>query len=276
MIVPGSRTASMSRLRRLADARIGRGVHLSAKSAKLPPSRLLIYVGPPPYLDRLACTHAPPPGKVAPTVRTAIHTVLFWAYFALCMPLFFAVALPLWLVTLPFDKNGRILHAFTCFWGGQYVFLNPMWRLHVEGRENVDRKKAYVFCSSHQSAGDIPVLFGLFLPFKFVSKSSNFKAPFLGWNMALNRYVPLVRGDRGSVTKMMTTCRSWLDRGVSVLMFPEGTRSKTGELLPFKPGAFALAKEANVPVVPIVISGTIEAVPPDAILRQTGIVHVYV
>jgi 1-acyl-sn-glycerol-3-phosphate acyltransferase len=59
-------------------------------------------------------------------------------------------------------------------------------------------------------------------------------------------------------------------------MFPEGTRSKTGDLLPFKPGAFTLAKEADVPVVPIVISGTIEAVPPNAVLSQKGIVHVYV
>jgi 1-acyl-sn-glycerol-3-phosphate acyltransferase len=209
-------------------------------------------------------------------MRTALHTFLFWAYFALCMPFFFAIALPLWLVTLPFDRNGRILHNFTCLWGGQYVFMNPMWRLHVEGRENVDRKKAYVLCSSHQSSGDVPVLFGLFLPFKFVSKAINFKAPFLGWNMTLNRYIPLVRGDKSSVTKMMATCRSWLDRGVSVLMFPEGTRSKTGDLLPFKPGAFTLAKEANVPVVPIVICGTIDAVPPNAVLSHKGIVHVHV
>jgi len=192
------------------------------------------------------------------------------------MPFFFAVALPLWFVTLPFDKNGRVLHTFTCLWGGHYVFLNPMWHLHVEGRRVVDRTKPYVYCSSHQSAGDIPVLFGLFLPFKFVSKSSNFKAPFLGWNMVLNRYVAVARGNRRSVTKMMEPCRRWLARGASILMFPEGTRSKTGALLPFKPGAFTLAKEANVPVVPIVICGTIDAVPPDAVLRQRGVVHVYV
>ncbi len=209
-------------------------------------------------------------------MRTWVHTVLFWSYFVLMMPVFFAVALPLWLVTLPFDPNGRILHYFSCFWGGQYVWMNPMWRLHVEGRENVDPRKAYVFCSSHQSSGDIPVLFSLFLPFKFVSKAVNFKAPFLGWNMSLNRYVPLVRGDKKSIEQMMEKCRGWLARRVSVLMFPEGTRSKTGQLLPFKPGAFVLAKEADVPVVPIVICGTIEAVPPDAILRQKGIVHVYV
>jgi 1-acyl-sn-glycerol-3-phosphate acyltransferase len=214
--------------------------------------------------------------QTAAFVRTLVHTVLFWTYFVLVMPLFFAVALPIWLVTLPFDKNGRILHNFTCFWGGHYVFVNPMWRIHVEGRENVDRKKAYVFCSNHQSAGDIPVLFGLFLPFKFVSKHTNFRAPFLGWNMSLNRYVSLVRGDRKSVANMMRACAAWLQRNVSVLMFPEGTRSRTGHLLPFKAGAFKLAKDARVPVVPIVIDGTIQAVPRNAILAQQGIVHVYV
>jgi 1-acyl-sn-glycerol-3-phosphate acyltransferase len=209
-------------------------------------------------------------------VRTALHTVLFWSYFVLCMPFFFAVALPLWLVTLPFDRNGRVLHQFTCFWGGQYVFMNPMWRMTVEGRENLDATKAYVFCSNHQSSGDIPVLFGTFLPFKFVSKHSNFRAPYLGWNMSLNRYVKLVRGDARSVALMMAECRGWLDRGVSVMMFPEGTRSRTGRMLPFKPGAFALAKQAGVPIVPIVIDGTFEAVPPDAVLRQKGIVRVRV
>ena len=214
--------------------------------------------------------------QTAELVRTLVHTVLFWAYFVLVMPLFFAVALPLWLVTLPFDRNGRILHIFTCFWGGHYVFVNPMWRVRVEGRENVDRKKAYVFCSNHQSAGDIPVLFGTFLPFKFVSKHTNFWAPFLGWNMSLNRYVSLVRGDRKSVAHMMRACAGWLQRNVSVLMFPEGTRSRTGHLLPFKAGAFRLAKDASVPIVPIVIDGTIEAVPRNAILCQKGIVHVNV
>jgi 1-acyl-sn-glycerol-3-phosphate acyltransferase len=218
----------------------------------------------------------PPLGQTAGLVRTLLHTLFFWTYFVFVMPLFFAVALPLWLVTLPFDRNGRILHSFTCFWGGHYVFVNPMWRIHIDGREHVDRKKAYVFCSNHQSAGDIPVLFGLFLPFKFVSKHSNFRAPFLGWNMTLNRYVSLVRGDRKSVASMMRACAGWLGRNVSVLMFPEGTRSRTGHLLPFKAGAFTLAKDANVPVIPIVIDGTIEAVPRNAILSQKGIVHVYV
>jgi 1-acyl-sn-glycerol-3-phosphate acyltransferase len=209
-------------------------------------------------------------------VRTILHTTLFWSYFVLCMPIFFVGALVIFVVTLPFDPNGRVLHAYTCFWGGQYVFVNPMWRLEILGRERLDRKRAYVYCANHQSSGDIPVLFGTFLPFKFVSKHTNFRAPFLGWNMALNRYVRLVRGDAASIASMMAECKKWLDRGVSVMMFPEGTRSRTGRFLPFKPGAFALALEAKVPIVPIVIDGTFEAVPPDAVLRQRGIVNVRV
>ncbi len=209
-------------------------------------------------------------------MRTALHTTLFWSYFVLSMPFFFAGALVLFVVTLPFDRNGRVLHQYTCFWGGHYVFVNPMWRLDIQGRARLPKGKAFVFCSNHQSSGDIPVLFGTFLPFKFVSKHTNFKAPFLGWNMALNRYVRLVRGDAASTAAMMAECKGWLDRGVSVMMFPEGTRSRSGHFLPFKPGAFALAMQANVAVVPIVIDGTFEAVPPDAVLRHKGIVNVRV
>jgi 1-acyl-sn-glycerol-3-phosphate acyltransferase len=209
-------------------------------------------------------------------VRTFLHTTLFWGYFVLSMPFFFAVALVLFVLTLPFDRNGRVLHAFTCFWGGHYVRINPMWRLKIAGREQLDKRRAYVYCANHQSSGDIPVIFATMLPFKFVSKHSNFRAPFLGWNMYLNRYVRLVRGDSSSATKMLAECKRWLDRGVSVMMFPEGTRSRTGRMLPFKQGAFVLALEAKVPVVPIVIDGSLEAVPIDWVLRQRGVLDVRV
>jgi 1-acyl-sn-glycerol-3-phosphate acyltransferase len=192
------------------------------------------------------------------------------------MPVFFVGALAVFLVTLPFDRNGRILHSYTCFWGGHYVLINPMWRFDLRGRKNIEPGKAYVYCANHQSSGDIPVLFATMLEFKFVSKHSNFKAPFLGWNMSLNRYIRLVRGDAASGAKMLAECKAWLERGVSVMMFPEGTRSKTGYMLPFKQGAFVLAKEAGVPVVPIVIDGSFEAVPPDWVLRQKGVVDVRV
>jgi 1-acyl-sn-glycerol-3-phosphate acyltransferase len=203
-----------------------------------------------------------------------LHTTLFWSYLALMLPVLFVPALAVFLVTFPFDRNGRILHYFTCLWCGHHVWTNPMWRLDVRGKQNIDRRRAYVYASNHQSAGDIPALFTLLLPFKFVSKHTNFWVPFLGWNMYLNRYVRLVRGDVVSIRQMMIDCRGWLARGVSIMMFPEGTRSPDGRMLPFRLGAFRLAQEAKVPVVPIVIDGTLEALPKDGVLRQTKVLPI--
>jgi 1-acyl-sn-glycerol-3-phosphate acyltransferase len=94
-----------------------------------------------------------------------------------------------------------------------------------------------------------------------VSKASNFGIPFIGWNMRLNRYVSLVRGDKESIARMVQACEEWLDRGVPVLLFPEGTRSPDGEVRAFKDGAFRMAIGRQVPVIPIVLSGTGDVLP---------------
>jgi len=96
--------------------------------------------------------------------------------------------------------------------------------------------------SNHQSQLDTLVAFGLFFPFKWISKAEVFRLPFIGWNMTLNRYIKLKRGDRKSIQKMMTECEKMISKGNSLYFFPEGTRSKTGIIKPFKPGAFILAK----------------------------------
>ena len=115
--------------------------------------------------------------------------------------------------------------------------------------------------SNHQSLGDILVLFGLWRPFKWVSKASNFNIPFIGWNMRLNRYVQLVRGDKESIATMMRTCEEWLRRGVPLLLFPEGTRSPDGQVKAFKDGAFRLSIAERVPLIPIALAGTADILP---------------
>src|SRR5262249_20574043 len=155
-------------------------------------------------------------------------SIFFWSYFVLSSAILFAIALPLWLLTLPFDWNGRLLHLYSCAWAAHYLYVNPLWRVTVEKRAKVDRSRAFVIVSNHQSFADILVLYATYLPFKWVSKSSVFWVPFIGWHMVLNRYVPLKRGDKASIEKMAGRCRAWLQRGVSVLIFPEGTRSKDG------------------------------------------------
>ena len=191
----------------------------------------------------------------------ALYSIAYWIFLCTTCALYFAGALLIWLVTLPFDRDRRVLHLYSCLWAQTYFWCNPLWRLRIDGRDKLPWRGPAVIAANHQSLGDILVLFGLFRPFKWVSKASVFKVPFLGWNMWLNGYVGLVRGDKESIAKMMEHCRYWLRRGVPVLLFPEGTRSPDGEVKPFKDGAFRLACELDVPLIPIALTGTADTLP---------------
>ena len=190
-----------------------------------------------------------------------VGSVLFWGFIAVTSVLLFPVALLLWAFTRPFDPRTRALHQFTCFWASLYTWFTPVWRVHVSGKENIRRDATYVMVANHLSLVDILVLFRLFVPFSWVSKEENFRVPFIGWNMRLNGYIPLRRGDKASAAVMMDACRDTLRGGTSIMMFPEGTRSRTGELQSFKPGAFQLALETGSPLLPIVLDGSQRALP---------------
>jgi len=190
-----------------------------------------------------------------------LFSYAYWAVIGLTCPFFFVGAILVWLVTLPFDRRKVVLHMYSCAWALFYVTLNPIWRLDVTGREHLPWRGPAVIVANHASLIDILVLFGLLRPFKWVSKAENFKIPFVGWNMTLNGYVPLVRGDRASVIDMLATCSRLLDKGSPVLFFPEGTRSKDGQLRPFKDGAFELSIQHGVPLIPVAVHGTSAALP---------------
>jgi len=115
--------------------------------------------------------------------------------------------------------------------------------------------------ANHLSLLDILVLFRTFLHFKWVSKIEVFRLPFIGWNMSLNGYIKLKRGDRASVVQMLDNCEKALARGSSIMMFPEGTRSPTGKMRDFKTGAFEIAVRTRTPLQPILIQGTARALP---------------
>ncbi|HEX5909474.1 MAG TPA: lysophospholipid acyltransferase family protein, partial [Thermoleophilaceae bacterium] len=166
-----------------------------------------------------------------------------------------------WLVTLPLDRRKVVLHLYSCAWAVFFVALNPLWRLNVTRRDLLPWKGPAVIVANHASLVDILVVFDLFRPFKWVSKIENFKIPFVGWNMRLNGYVPLLRGDRDSVVAMLARCSELLGKGNPVLFFPEGTRSKDGQMRPFKDGAFELAMEHRVPLIPVSVHGTSRALP---------------
>jgi 1-acyl-sn-glycerol-3-phosphate acyltransferase len=174
---------------------------------------------------------------------------------------FYIIAALLRLVTYPFDRRLRLLHLFTCFWASLYTWIMPPWRIRTEGRENVRKNATYMVVSNHQSQLDILVAFRLFFHYKWVSKIEIFKVPLIGWNMTLNRYVRLRRGDKESIDQMMRDCEERIDEGSSVFFFPEGTRSPDGAIKQFKMGAFILAKKKKIPILPIVVSGTNKALP---------------
>ena len=183
-------------------------------------------------------------------------SAVFWPYLVASSMVLFVPALGIFLATAAFDKKRRLLSRFTAEWGAHYLERAPFASVHVTGRENVDPNRTLIYVSNHQSMSDTLAVFSVRAPALWVSKIENFYAPFLGWNMALNGFIPLKRGHLPSIMRMFRRCLARLREGHSLLVFPEGTRSLDGNLRHFYRGAFALATRANVSIVPIVLEGT--------------------
>lgn len=197
-----------------------------------------------------------------------VATFWYWLVF-LPTASFGVVLLALFrLVTTPFDPDARWSHAFLSRWTHQYLKVWPGWRVRVIGEEKLP-KTACVLVANHQSAMDVVACLGLHHSFKFVSKASLKSVPIIGLAMRLARYVFVERGALPSTRRMVEQSRDWLKRGISLLVFPEGTYSGGEKLLPFKRGAFSLAISEQVPLVPVVLRGTSEVVFEDGPLMGT-------
>ncbi|MGA7757683.1 MAG: lysophospholipid acyltransferase family protein [Ilumatobacteraceae bacterium] len=163
------------------------------------------------------------------------------------------------LVTMPFDKGayaaGYLFRKLTV----AHERLTPLWKFRTSGTLPDDMRRPYVVVSNHESFVDILLISHLPTEMKWMSKIEILRIPLVGWMMRLARDIPLERGDAESIAKAMEASRERLSTNVSVMIFPEGTRSKTGELRPFKTGAFRLAIEAQVPILPLAVYGTRDA-----------------
>lgn len=197
-----------------------------------------------------------------------ILSSLFWLFIIVSSLALLPIAFLIWAATVLIDRRLVLLHRFTCFWASLYTWLNPVWRVRIEGREKIRSDTAYVMVANHMSLLDILVLFRLFKHFKWVSKIENFRVPAIGLNMMMNRYIKLRRGDAASVEQMLRECVRTLREGSSIMMFPEGTRSADGRLKAFKHGAFTLALETCKPLLPIVLTGTSDALPKRGFVLQ--------
>jgi len=174
--------------------------------------------------------------------------------------LFFVVFL-LNILLFPFDKKKKITHAQCFWWSDAVIGLNPFWELKVSGLENIDHKRTYVIISNHQSMADIAVLYQTKMQFKWVAKASLFKVPFIGWCLGLIKHIKLLRGDFASIKEIYHQASQWLRKDISVLFFPEGTRSSTDKMNEFQNGAFKLAIKEKKPILPIYLAGTRDAIP---------------
>lgn len=203
-----------------------------------------------------------------------VYNLLYWPYLITSCVILFVPALVLYLLSAPFDDKRRVLHAYTCMWGGHYLARAPFASVSVE--RDAPPTTACIFVSNHQSMVDILAVFATNLSFLWVSKIENFYVPFLGWNMLLNRYIPLKRGYLPSIVRMVRTCLSRLKEGHNLFVFPEGTRSPDGNLLPFYAGAFRIAVRAQVPIVPVVLEGTASILKKHSLRICPGPVRVHV
>ncbi len=148
---------------------------------------------------------------------------------------------------------GRWMRRF----GRTTTRLTPLWNFTIEGNPPSDiDHAAYVVVANHESQADPFLLSWLPWDMRWVAKEELFEPPFTGWAMRFGGDVPLRRGNGDSVRIMMDECERALRGGISIMMFPEGTRSRDGDLLPFKDGAFRLAVRAGVPILPVALAGT--------------------
>ena len=181
-----------------------------------------------------------------------------WSWFALGVivivwtPIVFVV----WIATMPFDK-GRYATGYTfrrlCV---LHQWLNPMWKFKTSGQLPANKRNPYVMVSNHESFVDMLLLSHLKMEMKYLSKESILRIPLVGWMMKMSGDVSLLRGDRSSGAAALVVCEKWLKRKMSVMIFPEGTRSFDGEMRAFKDGAFVLAIRTQTPMLPVVVHGT--------------------
>jgi len=194
-------------------------------------------------------------------MKQSIQSIVIWFVgILLTVLLFFAMAL-VSIIFFPFDRKRKIAHAQCFWWTDAVTALNPYWDVKVEGLDNIDPKKTYVVVSNHQSLADIVLMYKTKMQFKWVAKESLFKIPVLGWSMLLAKHIRLRRKKFSSIKKVYKETSWWLRSGVSVVFFPEGTRSDGSAMGELQNGAFKLAIKEKISILPILMRGTRDAIP---------------
>ena len=196
---------------------------------------------------------------------------MIWAVGIIITAAAFFTSLIIKIVPIPIADREKLVHAQCFWWSDTLVALNPYWKLKVEGLENIDHHQTYVIVANHQSFADIIIIYMTHIYFKWVAKKELLKLPFIGGLLWVNDHILLSRGEFGSIKAVYRQATGWLRSGVSMLFFPEGTRSGTDEMSEFQNGAFKLAIKEKRPVLPVFIGGTREAIPKGGWIFKTKV-----
>jgi len=178
-----------------------------------------------------------------------------WTVTGLVVMLGTPVVAVIYAVTAPFDPGRYAAGRAFRLVGVTALRLNSLWRFHARGAV-ADARRPYVVVANHESYADVFLISCFPWEMKWLSKDTMFKIPFMGWMMQMAGDIKLVRGNRDSAADAIVQCRDRLAKNVSVMIFPEGTRSRSWDMLPFKDGAFRLAIESGAPILPIAVTGT--------------------
>ncbi len=169
-----------------------------------------------------------------------------------------------------FSRNGNGPHKIGRWWAKSILWASGI-KIQVKGLENLDLSKPCVFMCNHQSNFDIPVLFSA-LPaqFRWIAKAELFKIPLFGRAMRGAGYISIERKERRKAIQSLREAAEKIRSGVSVMIFPEGTRSLDGNIGEFKKGGFFLAHDAGVQIIPVVLNGTWSIMSKDSLAIKPG------
>jgi len=170
----------------------------------------------------------------------------------LCLPAFASCLL---------GRSGRWPSFFQRLWA-QWLLRTNGIRLKLQGMENLQKDQSYILVSNHASILDIPaIIYASPFPVRFFAKKSLLWFPIFGWFLSLAGHIVIDRQSAPSALKSLKRASSFLKKGISIVVFPEGTRTPDGEVKEFKRGAFLLAQHSKFPVVPVCVSGTYQILP---------------
>ncbi len=190
-----------------------------------------------------------------------MYAFYFWPVILLMECFMFATGIVIWLFTFLFDPMRKAVDWHATIWAKLHYQINPWWKVRYTGAEHVKQDKPYIIICNHQSMLDIVLMYYIPRIFKWVSKKEAIWVPFAGPSLLMHRDILISRGAGKSVKYMMKKAQYFLPHNVCVAMFPEGTRTKDGQIHRFKEGAFIMAKTTKTAILPVIMNGNFDMMP---------------